>query len=51
MLENVVQNYWKLVVKRLHHIVPWLGGRMHFIRGAVPLLNSCFRFSFFPVSP
>ncbi|PSN41950.1 hypothetical protein C0J52_06442 [Blattella germanica] len=33
MLDNVIQNYWKLVVKRLYHIVPWLGGRMHFVEG------------------
>ncbi|KAJ4426769.1 hypothetical protein ANN_26568 [Periplaneta americana] len=33
MLGNAIQHYWKLVVERLHHIVPWLGGRMHFAAG------------------
>ena len=30
MLDNAIQHYWKLVVERLYHIVPWLGGYMHF---------------------
>ena len=29
MLDSAIQHYWKLVVERLYHIVPWLGGRMH----------------------
>ena len=30
MLDNAIQHYWKLVVEGLYHIVPWLGGRLHF---------------------
>ena len=33
MLDNAIQHYRKLVLKRLYHIVPWLGGRMHFAEG------------------
>ena len=29
MHDSAIQHYWKLVVGRLYHIVPWLGGRMH----------------------
>ena len=30
MLDNAIQHYCKHVVERLYHIVPWLGGCMHF---------------------
>ena len=33
MLDNTMQHYWKLIVEKLHHIVPWLCGRMHFAEG------------------
>ena len=33
MLDNAIQHYWTLVVERLYHNVPWLGGRMHFAEG------------------
>ena len=33
MPDNAIQLYWKLVVERLYHIAPWLGGRMHFAEG------------------
>ena len=33
MLGNAIQHYWKLVVGRIYHIVPWLGGRMHCTEG------------------
>ena len=33
MLGNAIQHYWKLVVQRLYHMVPWLVGHMHFSAG------------------
>ena len=33
ILDNAIQHYWKLVVERLYHIEPWLGGRMHSAEG------------------
>ena len=33
--KNVIQHYWKLVLERLYHIEPWLGGCMYFtVRGS-----------------
>ena len=39
MLDNATQHYWKLVVERLYHIVPWLDGSMHVIEGANMFIN------------
>ena len=33
MIDSDIQHYWKLVVKRLYNIVPWLGGRLNFAEG------------------
>ena len=33
MLDNAIQHYWKHLVEKLYHIVPSLGGRMHFAEG------------------
>ena len=33
MLDNAIKHYWKLVIEGLYHIVPWVGGRMHFAEG------------------
>ena len=33
MFDNAIQHYWKLVVERLYHIVPWFGGHMNFAEG------------------
>ncbi|KAJ4451807.1 hypothetical protein ANN_03281 [Periplaneta americana] len=30
---TATQHYWTLLVERLHHIVPWLGGHMHYATG------------------
>ena len=35
MFDNDLQHYWKVVVEKLYHVVPWLGGRMYFAVGEV----------------
>ena len=40
MLENGIQHYWELMAEIFHHIVPWLGGRMHFTQGGKLLIKS-----------
>ena len=39
MLDNAIQQYCKLVVESLYHLVPWLLGRMRFAEGGKMLIK------------
>ena len=40
IINTALQQYWKLVVERLYHIIPWLGGHMRFGEGGNIFMNA-----------